>query len=1062
MLSPTFLYGSIFIIVLFIWQVKRSYDGLRLEPKRSCCRHHRKVRQKARDAASRARRCSQEEAEKPWELLSVMKSQSWLPREGSVRRLLCADPCCQICNAVALEIQQLLVGENTLISSTSSRPSQGISSLEVLSMSTVSFEQSLEHRSPQSKDLSLPPPTPTVSQLTDQRSLTQSAAQSAGEVSLHDYWAEHLQLGQEFQVPDMPTGPKTISSSRWEEPRIPGNQQEMMQSNPSLIYGNQGQQPLNSQVSLLTQNGEITTLTHPLALHMVTVLPAHLPFLSPEVLRFLEVHVKKWMHFQRWGLPRRGLPQKIQQSIQLLLSPADQHTLSWNSTALANVTVPQSIVLDTNGAGDPFSPIMEPVSVPVPHLLDQAKAMLQSHINSKHGQIHQGKVPACVYSSWECIIPGGLEGAPLTCIPESKPLERQAATDSDLQQEVTPWMPTALEQQQQASADANNEHPKLPRALSKGALEKLETTLRHKYLAFLSGLPALYYVALSRAMAPAITTQALITDKVPGPVRFLTEPLTQEISCEEQCRSAGPCFQDANETCADSADEFQAEVQVEGMIEMVPLESQTDPATPYTLKKPILAKLNFHLRKKILEIQLGIPVRARASRELTLAIPENISTQESLGSVINPGKTLLQELPITPDTPRAPDPEWLHLKEQLASELKAVQKSHKHPSSRAVHHGSAHGASKISQPSGDVTEAQVLCVQLEASVNLPSLVEPWSPEPQSPGKSNDSAQVPKLAGNREDPGKPKSAGDHGEGDAGFAFSSTRENGHPAEAQRPEGMLLHRTPHNPWRWSHSFHLEAPRPHSPERRPQLKLPELPPGVPGGQDSEKNDPQDSQTKLNIILNPAGTPERAQPVGPQASQSQHFLGQLIQGKPLQGQTLQGHVLQGQVMPVHTHKRPGLPESGLKNKMKSFLHWINPKTKGKGHKESMFSTAEKVASTTKENVKKSLAPAKSPTGRTKTQKTRRDPKAQSPHTEKQVSVAFWDGAPSPDSKLRHCSHSHQLHSVSVLGHPRHCPRHCPRVACATHPGNPPEFSTTHSVGNVGLLKKTQHHQKTL
>ncbi|XP_014641511.1 PREDICTED: protein FAM205A-like [Ceratotherium simum simum] len=465
---------------------------------------------------------------------------------------------------------------------------------------------------------------------------------------------------------------------------------------------------------------------------------------------------------------------------------------------------------------------MDPVSVPVPHLLDQAKAILQSHINSKRGQIHQGKVPACVYSSWECIIPGGLEGAPLTCIPESKPLERQAATDSDLQQEVTPWMPTALEQQQQASADANNEHPKLPRALSKGALEKLED-----------------------------------------------EFTAEVISCEDQCRSPGPRIQDANETCADSADEFQAEVEVEGKIEMVPLESQTDPATPYTLKKPILAKLNLHLRKQILEIQRGIPLRARASREQTIAIPQNISTQESLESVINPGKTLLQELPITPDTPRAPDPEWLHLKEQLASELKAVQKSQKHPSSRAVYHGSAHGASKISQPSGDVTEAQVLCVQLEASVNLPSLVEPWSPEPQSPGKSNDSAQVPTLAGNREDPGKPISAGDHGEGDAGFAFSSTRENGHPAEAQRPEGMLLHRTPHNPWRWSHSFHLEAPRPHSPERRPQLKLPELPPGVPGGQDSEKNDPQDSQTKLNIILNPAGTPEHAQPVGPQASQS-------------------------------------------------------------------------------------------------------------------------------------------------------------------------------------------------
>nr|KAF6484321.1 family with sequence similarity 205 member A [Rousettus aegyptiacus] len=32
-----YTYGSIFIIILIIWQVKRSYHGLTLEPKRSCC-----------------------------------------------------------------------------------------------------------------------------------------------------------------------------------------------------------------------------------------------------------------------------------------------------------------------------------------------------------------------------------------------------------------------------------------------------------------------------------------------------------------------------------------------------------------------------------------------------------------------------------------------------------------------------------------------------------------------------------------------------------------------------------------------------------------------------------------------------------------------------------------------------------------------------------------------------------------------------------------------------------------------------------------------------------------
>ncbi|XP_073084113.1 LOW QUALITY PROTEIN: protein SPATA31F3 [Manis javanica] len=119
MLSPTFAlwdvgyplyhtYGSIFIIILIIWQVKRSYHALRLEPKRSCCQHYRKVTQRNRDAASRHKRLPQEEAEKPWELLSIMKSQSWLPQEGSVRSILCTDTSFQTCDRMALEIQHLL------------------------------------------------------------------------------------------------------------------------------------------------------------------------------------------------------------------------------------------------------------------------------------------------------------------------------------------------------------------------------------------------------------------------------------------------------------------------------------------------------------------------------------------------------------------------------------------------------------------------------------------------------------------------------------------------------------------------------------------------------------------------------------------------------------------------------------------------------------------------------------------------------------------------------------------------------------------------------------------
>uniref|UniRef100_A0A8C9QN06 SPATA31-like domain-containing protein n=1 Tax=Spermophilus dauricus TaxID=99837 RepID=A0A8C9QN06_SPEDA len=94
---PLHTYGSLFILILIIWQIRRSYCGLKHKPTRSCCR-----------VGKHFRRPSQEEAEEPQELLSFMKSQGWLPQKESVRQLLCADPYCQTCNGVALEIDQLL------------------------------------------------------------------------------------------------------------------------------------------------------------------------------------------------------------------------------------------------------------------------------------------------------------------------------------------------------------------------------------------------------------------------------------------------------------------------------------------------------------------------------------------------------------------------------------------------------------------------------------------------------------------------------------------------------------------------------------------------------------------------------------------------------------------------------------------------------------------------------------------------------------------------------------------------------------------------------------------
>ncbi|XP_077003960.1 protein SPATA31F1-like isoform X1 [Tamandua tetradactyla] len=1265
-----------------------------------------------------ARKASRKEAEKRQELLSLMKSQGWLPQEGSVRRLLCAESCCHVCNAVAQEIQQLLLGEKSLIS-ISSRASQVSSCLKIFSMSSDSFEKSLD--SQESKEPSMASLTSTLSQLTDQKSLTQTAAQSPSVVNIQDYLAKHLHLGQRIPPSDVPRGTESVTPSRLEELKVPVNQM-MMKRSSEIAQENQGQQPLKSQVPLLPLNPELTNLTHPMALHMA--LPAHLPFLSPEVLRLLELHVRKWMHFQRWGLPRRveeslkqfipdpplfyqpgnnqpvslilnntsvtsveklgtishqiwgshmtgqpiqafwvsewsimdpeqrhhsqqtskpmaltlppptvkvlrsiyplsggqaddsgghlqqkysqlfcglpslhseslvatflgsegfstnrsmsktplnvpflfnelsflsllpksrphsppssaspslywasppdhqqaqmnvpfltlaecealewhllqrqlqlqwglpavfqgaqqghgpminepydtaqspemvdpswpgkhisvftrdllffpehskrllefhlqkqlihhrwGLPQKIQQSLQLILSPTDQQALPWNSTALANVHVSQPAAPETNGSTDLFSPNMSPVLHPMPYLLSQVKTILQRHINSKCRQILQGTLPALVASSWDCRIPRGQIVASFPCISESKPVELQAAADPDLPQDVMPWIPIALDCQQQASSDAIIEHSKLSQALSEVAIEKLETTLRHKYLAFLSGLPALYYVALSRAMIPAIASQCTITEMVPEPFVCPTEHQTQAILCKDQCIDPEPDFKEANETSAGSAQEFQTEVQEEGVMEVVPPECQEETISNYSLQTPVLNKLNFHLRKKALEIQLGIPIKARESREQIVAVPDNISTKETCEESLNSqGKTLLQELPLPPDSPYAPDPQWAHLKDQLAIELKSVQQSQNQARSRAIPHGSAHWTSKITQPSGDKTEAQVLCVQMEAEVNNPSLEKAWSPEPHSPSKSKDSAKVSSLTVKGEDVGKPKTAGDYGEGDAGFGLSTIREKRHPAEDQRPAGTLLNRTLRGPWRRSHNLPRAALSQRSPQSCPQFKLVELPPRVPWEKPSEKNDLQENQTKLGVIIKAERIPETAQRMVLQASQAQPFLDQQIQGKPLHSQIFQGQVTVG-----HAHRSPSLPESGLRNKVRHFLHCINPKTEGKEHNESILSAAEKAAKTRKKIVQKISAPSKDPMARAKSKRTTGNPNFQSPCTEMQVGLAFLPGPQSCNNQLWQLSH--QVQSASVLGQLRYCPQHCHRVACASQSGSLP------------------------
>uniref|UniRef100_A0A8D2DK91 Family with sequence similarity 205 member C n=1 Tax=Sciurus vulgaris TaxID=55149 RepID=A0A8D2DK91_SCIVU len=231
---PLYTYGSIFIIALIIWQVKKRRQKLSLEPNKTCCQHHGRVKQKSRDKTSRAKKTSQEEAEKLRKLLSVMKSQGWLPQVESIRRLLCADPGCQICNSLALEIQQLLEYDNNQISPTLLGPSQGPPCPDTLSTSGVSCEQG----SQDSRQFSLAS-GPVLSQLLGQKSLTQLAAHSADAAGVHNVWPDHLQQRQKFQAPKKPQDTGALSSSNLEEPGIPVNQKER-KKNSALVPKNQG------------------------------------------------------------------------------------------------------------------------------------------------------------------------------------------------------------------------------------------------------------------------------------------------------------------------------------------------------------------------------------------------------------------------------------------------------------------------------------------------------------------------------------------------------------------------------------------------------------------------------------------------------------------------------------------------------------------------------------------------------------------------------------------------------------------------------------------------------
>ncbi|OBS67592.1 hypothetical protein A6R68_03855 [Neotoma lepida] len=217
---PLYTYGSIFIIALVIWHMKRSHRRLKLGPNKSC-----------------HKRTSKEEAEKLQKLLSIMKSHNWLPQEGSVRRLLCSEPSCPICNAMELEIQQLLKGENKKAASISLRTSQSFPCLEALPPSKAEFDRSPSLCPQYSRDISLASSL-TPAQSTDQKSSAQSASLSTGDSDVRYYYPDHWQK-QEPQGSNVSQDAGFLSSSSVEEPGIPANQQKKRRKTEKSVLKDQ-------------------------------------------------------------------------------------------------------------------------------------------------------------------------------------------------------------------------------------------------------------------------------------------------------------------------------------------------------------------------------------------------------------------------------------------------------------------------------------------------------------------------------------------------------------------------------------------------------------------------------------------------------------------------------------------------------------------------------------------------------------------------------------------------------------------------------------------------------
>ncbi|XP_003761844.3 protein FAM205A [Sarcophilus harrisii] len=1296
-----YTFGFLFLIIV-LWQFCYGFG----KTQQSCCRRQRKVQRSFKGTEQRVWRSSQEDIKTPLELLSILKSQTF-PKESSVRKLLCKDPACSVCNTVALETKFLLSGEKDLHSPPLLNTSPGSSCLEAMTMSTYSFDQSLDLSSSAESLLS---PLPVQTPLTQMGSLSPPG--------VPEHWTEQLHLGKKLYIANLSRTPSEASSSSPEKLKNPVPKHEASDDGDPPVTQISKTGTFKSKDILL--NTEFLQLTRrPSTITALTVLPTTLSFISPEVRQLLEVHIKKRVHFQRWGLPKRveeslklmadpphyypgnpavpripeevskaaaaeaskaaappsapwwaeqpsqrssvsemipaelarappkrasqerpnpasmdpdlnslcppsggppgvkshylqqqysqlywGLPSlhseslvatflrqdnvssstsrnkfssmdstflfnelsflplvpqltpppsppapmgsiiktpeetqinvpflsvgecetlewhllqrqlqvmwglpplmqaqsplnqdlceadqvlmppwhkmnvsvltrelfffpdharrllelhfqrrllqhqlepslSIQESASLLLSPGDQ--LQVPESALSNVHV--RIHQNENsqlGMLQPASPILIPARFLEPEIYAKAKEIVQMHIEKKCLQIKQGIFPDIICGSWD--IGNQLSAGDL---PGQRTLE---AAHSYMESEglafrdpnATAWMELSMDQEPLTPLARSVRQPDQAVTLPQSMIEKLEMILRHKYLAFLSGLPALYYVALYRAISPLAISQTDVPNLGQGTVKEQIDPVSYRIWAEEQ-QLLPPKAEVSNSTMNPGGAGNEVLVSQQMMVsEAVPKREDAEqaseeidelrglvyPECPYSPSKSvILTMMDSHVRKKVLEVSLGIPQKAIESRELSEALESPLpdpclglvpimnpeSPNQLQGILSSPENHEFPEMCSSPVALNAKVPTWTYFKEQLSSELELSLMrmsgsqtqscptaiplmSPQIPSLPVSKAAQSHSQRK---PSGDMANTQVLRVHLETERSNRGQREYWNMEPQTPwdGQAKAiSSTSTKIEGSK---GK-----DQGGGDAGWGTSSFKRRTHALKARKPMKSSLSRTHRSLHPGNRDHNQTAPF----QELPQFFSKDENSGAllrePRRKEAERNGYEGGPRKPKALSPPTRDPEHPQPSGPKNHSKMAQRAKYVQ------------------VPERTvyASRGQIPsENSFREKVKHFLHWLSFRKKLRSQSSSHTFPWAEGSPSGKDLPKQALSSGKGSTSKGRRAKKNVEFKE---HYYPFTSKSFFSSAEAPPtSQIHHpdCHEGHQHFWTSELCSCCHC-----------------------------------------